>query len=81
MLSYLERYKRFRETPVWFEMIPIKQLKPTSLPAIITEDIKELAVFRYSGDNRPFVCLIMDCVIYPIFIEAKFGDIYDHGSK
>ena len=64
-----------------FEMIPIKQLKPTSLPSVITEDIKELAVFRYGGDNRPFVCLIMDCVIYPIFIEAKFGDIYDHGSK
>ena len=64
-----------------FEMIPIKQLKPTSLPSIITEDIKELAVFRYGGDNKPFVCLIMDCVIYPIFIEAKFGDIYNHGSK
>ena len=64
-----------------FERIPIKQLRPRKLPSIVTDEMKSLIAFRYAGDNRPFICLIQSGVIFPIFIEAKFGDIYDHGSK
>ena len=49
------------------------------LDPIVTDDMEKLPVFRYTGDNHPFVCVIQRGVIYPIFIEANFGDVYNHG--
>lgn len=40
-----------------------------------------LDLFSASGDNRSFVGLQGGKISYIFFIEAKFGDIYGHGSK
>ncbi len=60
------------------EKIPIAQLKPTKFPSIITEDVKELTVFRATGNNLPFLGIRINDTFQVIFIETKFGDIYDH---
>ena len=61
------------------EKIPIKGLKPQldNIP-IITPEIKELTVFRYTGDNRPFLGIRRENVFHVIFIEIDFNDIYNH---
>jgi hypothetical protein len=59
------------------EKIPVDQIKPAK-PPFVTPDIKELSVFRYTGDNHPFVAIRRDNVLHVIFIEVNFGDIYDH---
>jgi hypothetical protein len=59
------------------EKIPITQIKP-KLPAIITNDIDELTVFRANGNNLPFLGIRNPNVFHIIFIETSFGDIYDH---
>lgn len=59
------------------EKIPISNIKP-KLPNFITPDVKNLLVFRASGDNRPFIGLRDGNVFHIIFIEEKFGDVYDH---
>ena len=61
------------------EHIPIKQVKPHHrLPEIVTKDVENLDVFRAVGDNQVFVGLRRGRVFFLFFIEAKFGDIYDH---
>jgi hypothetical protein len=60
------------------ERIPIKELKPTNYPPIITPDITHLTVFRAGGNNRPFLGVRNSDIFHVIFIETKFGDIYDH---
>ena len=60
------------------EKIPIRDLKPNSLPPIITEDVKELVAFRANGNNLPFLGLRLGNTFQIIFIETAFGDIYDH---
>ncbi len=60
------------------EKIPVKQIKP-SLPLIVSPDVKELLVFRANGDNRPFLGLRNGNVFHIVFIEEKFGDVYNHG--
>lgn len=59
------------------EKIPIKQIKPT-LPAVITDDIDELTVFRANGNNLPFLGIRKTNVFHVIFVETDFGDIYNH---
>jgi hypothetical protein len=59
------------------EQIPINQIKPT-LPMFITPDVTALIAFRANGDNRPFLGLRRNNVFHIVFIEEKFGDIYNH---
>lgn len=59
------------------EKIPVKQVKP-ELPKFVTPDVTDLTVFRANGDNRPFLGLRKNNVFHIIFLEEKFGDIYDH---
>ena len=60
------------------EKIPISILKPSTFPSIVTEDVKELTVFRATGSNLPFLGLRLNDTFQVIFIETNFGDIYDH---
>jgi hypothetical protein len=59
------------------EPLPKSKIKQT-LPPFITPDVEKLHVFRAHGDNRPFVGLQKGKVFHVLFIESKFGDIYDH---
>ena len=61
------------------EKIPVEKIHP-SLPPFITPDVEDLSVFRAAGDNRPFLGIQNDKIFHVIFIETKFGDIYDHYS-
>lgn len=62
------------------EPIPKEQLKPSLEPIseIVTRDVKKLHVLRADKDNHPFVGLQIGKIFYIFFIEANFGDIYDH---
>lgn len=63
------------------EPIPYDDIKPKDkLPSFVTREV-ELDVFRAAGDNRAFVGLQKGKIFYIFFIEANFGDIYNHGSK
>lgn len=63
------------------ELIPYDDIKPKDkLPSFVTREI-EFDVFRAAGDNRAFVGLQKGKIFYIFFIEANFGDIYNHGSK
>ena len=59
------------------EKIPVGQIKPM-LPKFITPEIADLIVFRANGDNRPFLGLRNGSVFHIIFLEEKFGDVYNH---
>lgn len=59
------------------EKIPREKIKP-DLPVSFTQDVKELHVFRASGDNRVFIGLQVEHVFQVVFIEPSFGDVYDH---
>jgi hypothetical protein len=59
------------------EKLPIKQIKP-QLPTFITPDVKELLVFRANGDNRPFLGIRSGKIFHIVFIEERFGDVYNH---
>ena len=60
------------------EKIPIEQLIPATFPPIITEEVKELTVFRATGNNLPFLGIRLNDTFQVIFIETNFGDIYRH---
>lgn len=61
-----------------WELIDRDSLKPKkSLPRQLS-DIEKFRVFRYDSENHPFVAFVKDCTIYPLFIEANFGEIYKH---
>lgn len=59
------------------EKIPVSQIKP-ELPKDFTRDVEELDVFRAVGDNRPMLGFQEGRIFHVIFIEAKFGDVYNH---
>lgn len=59
------------------EKLPVEQIKP-DLPQFISPDVKELLVFRANGDNRPFLGLRTGKIFHIVFIEEKFGDVYNH---
>lgn len=59
------------------EKIPISIIKP-DLPKFISPDVTELTAFRANGDNRPFLGIRNGNIFHIIFIEEKFGDVYDH---
>ncbi len=60
-----------------FETLGVESIK-VALPAVVTEDVKKLLVFRATGDNHAFLGLREDDVFNVIFIESQFGDIYNH---
>lgn len=64
-----------------FEYIKKNKLNIKRFPPIVTDEVDEFIVFRYSGNNRPFIGLRRHNIIHVLFIEAKFGDIYNHGTK
>lgn len=59
------------------EKISVNAIKP-SLPKCITPDVEYLHVFRATGSNLPFVGIVIQKVFRVLFIETKFGDIYNH---
>ena len=60
------------------EQLEYNQIKPKDkIPSFITPETK-FTVFRAHGDNRPFLGIQEKNTFHIIFIEAKFGDIYDH---
>ncbi|MCU4155223.1 hypothetical protein J1N10_04505 [Carboxylicivirga sp. A043] len=59
------------------EKIPISEIHP-KLPNCVTPEVKHLHVFRATGNNLPFVGIVIQQVFRIFFIETKFGDIYDH---
>jgi len=61
-----------------YEKINRRQIKCASSIPMCFNDVDEFFVFRASGNNLPFICYIASHIIYPLFIEAKFGDIYNH---
>jgi len=60
------------------EKIPRKCIKVKKLPSCITDDIKHFIAFRANGNNLPFLGIRVGAAFKVIFIETKFGDIYDH---
>lgn len=58
------------------EIIPQNIIKP-ELPKFITPEVTLLA-FRAKGDNHPFIGYRENNVFHILYIEANFGDIYDH---
>lgn len=76
-LGWKEIYKSHKHS-FGTSKIPISKLKP-DMPSFITKDVTELTVFRANGDNRPFIGLQNKNQFHVIFIETKFGDIYNHG--
>ena len=60
------------------EPIPISQIKPKFNIPILTDDVNKLSVFRASGDNHIFAGIRSGNVFFIIFVEAQFGDFYDH---
>lgn len=59
------------------EKISIDQIHP-QLPTFVTPEVKYLHAFRATGNNLPFVGLEIQKVFRVLFIEANFGDIYNH---
>jgi len=41
-------------------------------------EIKDLVVFRATGDNRAFLGIRNDDIFHIVFIEENFGDVYEH---
>lgn len=88
-ISFLERLKKLGELG-WqgiqgshrhafgTEKIPIKSLRVSNFPSIVTQDVNELTVFRANGNNLPFLGIRLEDTFQVIFIETNFGDIYPH---
>lgn len=60
--------------------IPVNKIKP-DLPPFVSPDVTHLTVFRANGDNRPFLGLRNENIFHVIYLEEKFNDIYNHGTK
>lgn len=61
-----------------YEKIPVTSIK---VKVNLTEDVKNLMVFRATGDNHSFLGIREEDVFQVVFIESDFGDIYSHGKK
>lgn len=59
------------------EAISIKSMKP-KMPSAVTPDITQLDVFRANGMNNVFAGFMRDDIFFIVFIEGKFGELYDH---
>lgn len=92
MVEFLNRLKKLSELG-WdqiytsdkhgFGVEPIGQdLIKLELPEVVTKETT-IQAFRASGDNRPFIGFRQKDgdVFYILYIESKFGDLYDHHNK
>lgn len=61
-----------------WEKIPLSAIKP-SIRYTPAPDLQYLLCFRAGGDNRVFLGIRQENTFYILFIEAQFGDIYNHG--
>jgi hypothetical protein len=59
------------------EKIPVHAIK-LQMPDCVSDEVSHLDVFRASGDNRVFIGLRRMKIFHVFFIEANFGDVYDH---
>ncbi len=59
-----------------YEKIPIASIKKS---INTTKEIKHLFAFRATGDNHVFLGFREENIFKVMFIESKFGDIYNHG--
>ncbi len=62
-----------------YESIPKKEFS-VELPSIVTDDVKELNVFRASSDNRVFIGLQERNIFHIFFVETTINDFYQHGK-
>lgn len=62
-----------------WELMEKDLLKPRKSISTALSDVEKFHVFRYDSDNHAFVSVVKGNTIYPIFIEATFGDVYNHG--
>ena len=60
-----------------YEMLPRSQFKPTP-PEALTED--KYMLFRHDA-NLPFAGFKAGDTFYFLWIETRYGDLYDHGKK
>lgn len=60
-----------------YEKIPVSQIKPT-ISATPTPDANYLFAFRANGAKNVFLGVQVGNVFYILFIEANFGDVYNH---
>lgn len=58
-----------------FEMLPHKAIKP-SVPEVLEET--KYMVFRHAG-NLPVAGFRAGDTFYALWIETRYGDLYDHG--
>lgn len=59
-----------------YEKISVKEIKKD---IHITKGVDYLFAFRATGDNHVFLGFREGNVFKVVFIEAEFGDIYNHG--
>jgi len=59
------------------EKLPLKQIRPQA-PQFL-EDEDHVLVFRHEG-NLPFAGIRAQDTFYVVWIETRYGDLYDHGS-
>jgi hypothetical protein len=59
------------------EKILLDKIKP-ALPLFITPDVGHFTVFRAGGNNKSFLGIRNGTIFHIVFIEANFGDVYDH---
>lgn len=86
-VNYLQRLKQLssvewnvlnaahRHSFGW-EKIPVQSIKKDIK---LTDDVSFLISLRATGDNHVFLGFREDNVFQVVFIESRFGDIYDHG--
>ena len=72
-----EEIRKSQRHSFGMEKIPVKNIKP-QYPNFITPDVTHLDVFRATGGNKVFVGLQQENVFHILFIEADFGDVYNH---
>ena len=60
-----------------YELMPAREIIPPIPPFF--EDAGRFHVFRYCG-KLPMAGVRVNDVFHIVWIEAKFGDLYDHGS-
>lgn len=61
-----------------WELIDKYSLKPKKSIPLSFSDVDKFHVFRYDSDNHAFVGVVRGIAIYPLFIEASYGDVYNH---
>ncbi len=73
--------RRSRKHEYGLEPIPKFKIKPDlkCVSDLITDDVEKLHVFRVDKENHPFIGLQVGRIFHVIFVEAEFGDIYNHG--